>query len=260
MPQYNNSAGRILAVLERFPTKKRPNKGISRKQLADAMGMADSWSAILLAIDDLQSEYRVLVNDLEQFRDNTHKHELYSKNLGDIEQSISSFKLDLPGNSAQVEVSEASRTALTFIAADLPQDDLPTESDLNRIRELVNELQSEVESSTELARSVKDWLLDLVRIIRDSLDRYAIRGSRGMRRQFSTLLGELMQNWDTLQKVKEKRPTVWQKFTASIDLMHKLASLAEKCVPAVTFTQKYLPLIKGVLLPSPSDDPTDVDP
>jgi hypothetical protein len=129
---------------------------------------------------------------------------------------------------------------------------------LNRIRVLVNELRAEIESATEFSQSVRAWLLDLVRIIRDSLDRYAIRGSRGIRRQFSTLLGELMRNWGTAEKVKEKKPGIWEKITTAIDVMDKVSSLAEKCAPAVTFAQKYLPVFKGLLL-TVSDDVPDSD-
>lgn len=126
-----------------------------------------------------------------------------------------------------------------------------------QIRELVAELQQEIEASEDFSKLVKNWLLDLVRVIRDSLDRFAIRGSRGMRKQFSLLLGELIQNYDVAKKVQEKKPSVWQKFISAIDVMNKLATLAEHCKPAVTFAQKSLPLLKALGLPAPEALPDE---
>ncbi len=155
----------------------------------------------------------------------------------------------MPSDNCTVQINQTGVVAMRFIAADLPQDEEPTENEIETLRTIVSELQSEIESSEVFSKSVREWLLDLVRVIRDSIDRFAIRGSRGMRKQFSLLLGELIQNYDLAQKVQSQKPTVWQRFMAAIDVMNKLASLAEHCRPAVTFTQKCLPLLKTLGLP-----------
>lgn len=146
--------------------------------------------------------------------------------------------------------------ALRFIAADLPQDESASEEDLNRIRHLVNILQQEIEKSETFTKFTREWLLDLVRIIRDSIDRYACRGSRGMRKQCSHLLGELILNYDLAQEVKEKNPTLWTNIFEAVDVLQKVVSLAEKCRPAITLAQKSLPLLRSLGLPAPGDDTT----
>jgi hypothetical protein len=257
---YKNSAGRMLEVFSRLtPPEGQSSAKFGRLEFANGLGVVDSWTAIFTAIADLNLEFETFTEDILQIAHNSPKYQLFRSSLPVIQGVLHSIKIDVPANSAQVSVPKEATFALTFIADALPQEDAPDENDLRRIRELVNELQGEIESSTEFAQSVREWLLDLVRIIRDSLDRFAIRGSRGMRQQFSTLLGELMQNYDTAQKVKEKKPGVWQKFTSAVDLMVKITALAEKWKPAITFAQKLLPMITGQVLPAPGEEQVKLD-
>ena len=255
MPKYNNAAGRILTVLEKL----QPHSGKTCKlpQLGEALGVDGTWRTVLVAIQDVNDEYSSLCNEIEQFEHNPAKYELYKKNLPDIGKSIHSFSLNMPAKSCVCQISQPGVVALRFIAADLTQDAAPEDDEIESLRSLVSELQAEIEGSDVFSKSVREWLLDLVRVIRDSIDRFAIRGSRGMRKQFSLLLGELIQNYDVAQKVQEKKPSVWQRFTSAIDMMNKLASLAEHCRPAVTFAQKSLPLLRTLGLPAPDDFPMD---
>ncbi|TWU43624.1 hypothetical protein Poly51_62790 [Rubripirellula tenax] len=257
MPEYNNAAGRILSVLEKL--QPQSGKNIPLKGLGEALGVTPEWPAVLTAIQDLHDEFASLCTEIEQFQHNTAKYELYKTNLPDVEKSLQSFNLQMPQKNCTCQVLQTGVVAMRFIAADLPQDESPGEGEIENLRSIVSELQSEIESSEVFSKSVREWLLDLVRVIRDSIDRFAIRGSRGMRKQFSLLLGELIQNYDIAQKVQEKQPTVWQRFMSAIDAMNKLASLAEHCRPAVTFAQKCLPLLKTLGLPAPDDLPIDND-
>ncbi|EMI46147.1 hypothetical protein [Rhodopirellula sp. SWK7] len=255
MPEYNNAAGRILAVLENL--QPHSGKNCQLAQLGEAFGVDANWRSVLVAIQDVTDEFSSLCDEIEQFEHNTAKYNLYKKNLPDIEKSIESFTLNMPAKNCVCQISQPGVVALRFIAADLTQDAEPEDNEIEALRSLVNELQAEIENSDVFSKSVREWLLDLVRVIRDSIDRFAIRGSRGMRKQFSLLLGELIQNYDIAQKVQEKKPSVWERFTSAIDLMNKLASLAEHCRPAVTFAQKSLPLLRTLGLPAPDDFPVD---
>lgn len=252
MPEYNNAAGRLLHVFERLAKNNNQNQKLDA--LAGALGVSKSWDAVLTAVQDLQHEYAELVEDIEQTKDNPAKYNLYKQNLPDIQKSVTSFKLLISDTAGSATISSTGLVALRFIAADLPQDDVATEDDLNRIREIVSELQREIEATDTFTKHTREWLLDLVRIVRDSLDRYASRGSRGMRKQCSFLLGELIQNYDLAQEVQEKNAGIWQRFVDAIDVMQKVASLAEKCKPAVTFAQKSLPFLRSLGLPAPGDD------
>ncbi len=252
MANYYNPAGRILAIFERLGPKN--NHQMPRTEIANAFQVADDWAAILVAVNDLRMEYQTLVDEIDQFKENAHKYELYRQNLPEIEKSVNSMTLSIQTNNGTFQILPTAQVALRFIAADLPQDESAEASDLHRIRQLVDELQNEIRGSAEFTKAVREWLLDLVRVIRDSLDRFAIRGSRGMRRQISILVGELMQSYEMAVQVKEQSPSVWDRLFKAIDLMQKLGSLAEKCRPAVTFVMKALPFLRNLGLPAPGEE------
>lgn len=251
MAEYNNPAGRILSVFERLAPYS--NQGIHRPQLAKSFGVIEEWPSIFVAYCDLKDEYDTLVTEIENISDNQSKRELFRKNLSGIESSLKSFIFLVASDQGQCNISSTGLVALRFIAADLPQDEDATTDDLNAIRQIVSDLQKEIENATEFSKKMREWLLDLVRVIRDSLDRYANRGSKGMRKQLSLLVGELMQNYDYTQETQGKAPGIWTKITTAIDLMNKIVSLAEKCRPAILFTQKLLPFVKTLGLPGPTD-------
>jgi hypothetical protein len=255
MVEYNNAAGRILAIFERLAPKSGQTYRLA--EFAHAFGVTADWPTILVSYCGVREEYNALVEDIEQIKHNSAKYHLYRKNLPDIDISIKSFTFGINGDSGTCQISQTGLVALQFIAADLSQDEKASDDDLKTLRQLVSDLQAEIEATDIFPKQMKEWLLDLVRVIRDSIDRYSIRGSKGMRRQFSVLLGELMQNYDFAEKTKTEKPSVWSKITSAIDIMNKIASLAEKCRPAITFGQKLLPYMKTLGLPAPDADSTE---
>lgn len=248
MAEYNNAAGRILDVFERFSVKNGQTRSLA--EIAEAFGVESDWQSVFTAYCDLQAEYELLESEIDQIKENDAKHALYRKNLPDIKKSIKSFSFDVKDDKGNCSISQIGLVAMRFIAADLVQDEPAELEDIARLRALVDELQSEIETSTDFTKEMKEWLLDLVRVIRDSLDRYAIRGSKGMRRQFATLIGELKQNFDFAEQTRDTTPSIWSKIISAIDIMNKIASLAERCRPALRLGKTILPLLG---LPGPEN-------
>jgi hypothetical protein len=240
MAEYNNAAGRILAVFDRLAP--RNGRQVELQELAKGLDVHAEWPSVFNAYCDLKDEYQTLVDDINSITENSSKKDLFQKNLPDIDSSLNSFDFNVANNFGFYNISQTGLVALRFIAADLKQDESASAEDINSIRQLVTELQQEIETATAFSK-----------LIRDSIDRYANRGSRGMRKQFSQLLGELIQNYDHAQEVQDKTPSIWAKIISAIDVMNKIASLAEKCKPAISFGQKLLPLVKTLGLPSPTD-------
>lgn len=254
MAQYNNAAGRILAVLERVKAVKNPMEFAG---FCKALGVEKSWSSALTAVTDLQDEFETLRSEIEGITDNPAKVDLFKTNLAEIEASVRGFHLQMRDNRCQYNIHDSAVVALRFIAADLPQEADADPDDLGRIRDVVSELQKEIEDSDTFGPMVREWLLSLVRIIRDSLDRFAVRGARGMRRQLSSLVGELYMNYGQAQKVKEQTPGIWQKIMTGLDRMAKLSSLMDRLKPGIGMGLKGLTWIKNLALPAPDNDALD---
>jgi hypothetical protein len=243
MPEYINPAGRILAVLEKLANT--PNGNL--KQLATCFGANQTDRiAILALLTDLRSEFALLQESIEQFQDNEQKFTLYAQNLPEVEKSIDSLVVLMANEQYQSHVEPTAVVAPRFIAADLPQEETPSTDELAQLRDMIGELQQFIEQSEELSRSIQNWLLDLVRLMRDGLDRYRIRGARGLRRQFHTMLGDLMDNYEFVQQVQKSKSPIWQKLCAAMDLMIKLSVLHEKYRPAIEVVRRAIPFWSDV--------------
>ena len=235
--EYNNPAGRVLIVLERFATK---NTG-KFKDFASLLGIQDDCDAILAAITDFRAEFRLLSDLIEQFNDNPTKLSLYKKNLPEIEASINSFQINISNSAYSCNIVQTGVVALRFIAADLEQEEEPDPNDLRSLKEAIAQLQKQILDNSEITRALRNWLLDLTRLMRDGIDRYQIRRGRGLRKQFHTMLGDLMDHYEAVQTVKSEHPAVWQRLSSAMDAMIKLAVFREKYKPAIEMVRRALP-------------------
>ena len=68
-----------------------------------------------------------------------------------------------------------------------------------------------------------------------------------MRRQLSTLLGELIQQHSTVEELKKNHKTIWQSITQSVDVMLRVTELAEKLQPAIGAATRALPYLGSLL-------------
>lgn len=235
--EYNNPAGRLLFVFERFSTK----TDAQFKDFSSLLGINDDCDSILLAIADVRAEFRLLSEEIEQFADNPAKLNLYKKNLPEVEASINSFSLDLQRRVYSCDIAPTAIVALRFIAADLEQEEEADTNDLESLQSTIAELQTQILDSEDLVPSLRTWLLELVRLMRDGIDRFQIRRGRGMRKQFHTMLGDLMDHYDAVQTVKSQHPSIWQHLSTAMDGMIKLAVFREKYKPAIDMVRRALP-------------------
>jgi len=244
MAEYYNAAGRILTIFKKLDTI--TDRQTKMSELCTTLGLTEGPRYLLLAQADLLLESDILEIEIEQFKHDPHKYTLHKQTLEDVRQRIKLIRFDFnsAGNNQGFKVHKSILAALEYMAAELVQDQPAPADELNKLRSLANELQSEIEQSESIKGKTKEWLLDLVRIIRDSLDRYGIRGSRGMRQQVAMLVGELMLNHGLREEIKTKDPSIWAKIMATVDGMNNIASLAEKCKPALGAGVKLLTYVK----------------
>ncbi len=153
------------------------------------------------------------------------------------------------------------------MATDFPvEEDLDEGDSIETLKRLVFELQQEI-LSAGLPDYLRIWLLDLVRSIRDAIDRYQIRGAKGIQRELSTIIGELVSNQSEREETKSSKPSIFAKFLNAIDIMTKIAAAAEKLKPAISAGRKAIPYIKSLLgvdselpgLPAPTGTSDVVD-
>ncbi len=181
----------------------------------------------------MEAEFQLLEGMVEGYKDNKKKHALHSSKMGDIKRSLNQLTLNIGANNYVWNILPSAIVALEFMAADMPEEQGVGPNELEEIRRLCEELRTEIHGCDSLNRTLKEWLLDLVRLMREGIDRYQIRGSRGLRRQFHEMVGSMVDNYDLLKEVKEKGPTVWQKVSKVVELVHKASELGEKATKAL---------------------------
>lgn len=231
--KFNNPAGRLLAMLEGAKGSNEHN------YLAKAWGIEADRSSIL-AVKGMYDEYELMRAAIEKFKGDSQKYELLTQDLPEIEETLKSFNVSLNGVYG-INVKQTGIIALRWISSHLPQEETADESELEALRQSLDELRKQVEGSEELAPVIRNWLLELIRIMRDGIERYSIRGSRGMKNELHRLLGDMVENRQFVNTIQKETPAIWRQLTVAMDFMIKLATLKEKYGTAIDFFQRAIP-------------------
>lgn len=235
MPDYNNPAGRLFKVLTELGQGQ-----IKSDQIAAKLGTLSDWESLLKAMVEMRKEYVLLEAAVSDFKDNPYKLDHYKEDLAHIKSAIDGIIIDIKNNQVHVTPNPQALTALRYMAVDLPQEEAVTPDEIATIRKLCNELQAEIENSQTLNKTLKEWLLDLVRMMRDGIDRFKIRGSRGFRKELYQMLGSIMVHYGDIKEVKEKEPGIWMKMMQSLDWACRAAERFEKVGKALRWGYKAI--------------------
>jgi hypothetical protein len=131
-----------------------------------------------------------------------------------------------------------------------PQEEQSPIDESEHVRKLCDELRAGTLGSKDISKTLRDWLLDMVRAMRDGIDRYQIRGARGLRQRLHEVLGSLMLNWKLAEEVKKKAPTIWTRFIGGIEVVEKVSRFAEHSTKMLGAVMKAIEHFGGTSTPS----------
>lgn len=241
MSDYFNPAGRLWIILKKLSQKPTGSKD----QLAACFGVNNDWNSIFSAIQDIEQEFILLEKSINLYRENQKKHTLLSSKLPDIKSSCLNFSIDMKAGSYSVGILAGAVVSLEFMAADLPQEVELTRDELSELRRLCDEMQESILQCKDLNKTLREWLLDLVRMMRDGIDRYGIRGKRGLRRQFHEMLGSMCDHYEEVEELKQKAPSVWKRMSDGFEKFNKFSEFAEKASKAIENLAKFSAFLHG---------------
>jgi hypothetical protein len=209
-PRYNNPAGRLLSIFERAQTSN--GQQVRRPSVAKVLGTTEDLFVLISATVGMHSELLSLKSLIERSNLTEAIRELYDKQMPAIEQSVLSFRFipEAKDLGWQWQIQSTAVVALQFMAAQLDQEPEASDEALESIRSMSEELRSAINDCASIPFEFKTLLLELVRLIRDSVDQYAIRGNQGVRESLARVLGELFLSQECVDEVKSQSPTVWQ--------------------------------------------------
>lgn len=118
------------------------------------------------------------------------------------------------------------RTASTMLSED---EDLPKE-DKDTVLDSIERLKSTVDKS-DLPKSVRNALLEVVRLSRNALDHFNIYGARGFRIAFKRMLSELMEIYLHQGPNEVMHKPWWKQALEHVQLVDQIAGKLLKYKP-----------------------------
>jgi len=194
-----------------------------------ALNLTDkSWSGLIAAVGDLREECNELQKLIDEVKsDNPFKYDLWSQILLGVNTSLATFICNSAQNSCGFMIDEDSLNNLQLIAVDLPVEETVPEDELETIRQLCDNMRKEVLASSTFSKLLKRWLLDLLSLMQESIDKYRIRGSRGLRKRFREMVGTLVTNPEYMEQVKNENPNLLEKLVNVFNLMKDISERVE---------------------------------
>lgn len=209
-PEFANSAGRLLGALNMLGSQhsylERCAKiyGITGNSNVDKVRVYFEFMGVL---GDL---YRTCIDDVRSSTSISDKsREIIVSGISGLEVVIYNQQ---PATSPRA-LNQGEVATLQLAASMLETEGSLDEEDSEKIRRAIDELFAFVDKS-DLSRSVRTALLEVIRLARNSLDQYTIHGARGFKDAFKRMLAELMELYARDSSVKDE--PWWQ---SALDVM-----------------------------------------
>ncbi len=244
--QYNNTAGRLLAIFR------------EARQHKDNEATHAVWRDVLkqpvfvgkkLRLEDIAETFGCLVplwaglDEVEEEigRVRPDAAHLYVKDFVSLRMALAPAAIAGGWQATKIHISDVALHQLEFCANELPKEGAVTQNELDRISEAVNELFNDVNSS-DIDDTLKRWILQLLSAIKKSIDNYHIFGASDLKRTFSMLVGEFKIHADALAEVKERDATIYEKLGNVFHSVHNVMMKAKTWWPLLKGGAKVLQL------------------
>lgn len=224
MAKYENTAGRLLGILQRAANDKQPQQPC-KAVWARVFGTEDFPRITLclakcsIAIERIEDEIRRLKPE---------RVTLYERDFPVIRGVLTpdNFTGQFAGHAQAL--TRGPLTTLEVCATDLPKDNEVSEDSLSSIRKSVDDLFAEVLAATDIDTELRDVLLRLLSQMRRSIDDFWIDGAEGIEAGLSYIVGYFFVHKELYER---NRSSAWfEKFKAIVNNLLGLVSAARMSV------------------------------
>jgi len=238
-PKYPNSAGRLLAILESLQQNQQYGNQLIPLLLGEAAPKdgKDLSLAGVKAITELHKLYADFLQDLANADMSDEEKAVLENGLS----SLGNLMYPQAINQNIRQVSEAEKALLEVCATRLPKEAVIDNGDMELIQESIKKLKESVKelSTTSILRTI---LLELIRLSEDSINRYNIYGSKGLKAAFKSMLSEVaevyLQNEENESDIKNS--SGWKRAVEHIRLFDSVASKTMKYKPLLEKAGQFL--------------------
>ncbi len=224
--KYNNSAGRLLELLKSISSGGNYNdtlrKYLISKGEVNVEGDFGLKLSCTLGLVRLHEVYSGFISDMNAAPIGDAQRNVLLSGLKSLNNIIYTSNY----NSAIRSPSQAELSLLEVCATVLPQEGELGATDIDEINESVENLRKVIEKS-DTPDILKKLLLEYVRLSKDSIDRYAIYGAKGLKKAIKFMLAEAAEmqmslNEDEVEKIKSDE--AWQLALSHLRLLDKIGS------------------------------------
>jgi hypothetical protein len=197
----NNSASRVLAIMERVrfqpkAVKPNPNATFRERWRAVLTPNVNDVTELHLRLSEVQRE----IDLIEIFGKETEPSQSrWISQFAYLRAEFSTDHIDISINNRPLQ--DSLLYVVEYFAQRMPNESTDVKASLDELHEKVAKLFQEV-SGSEIQPSLKSWVLELLAMIQNGIQRFFISGSRGLRRELFKIVGTLHERYDELEKVQ----------------------------------------------------------
>lgn len=228
-PEYRNSAGRLLRLLEMLRSQNAYVETVATFY-EDQRGSITNETKGYLYLQFMRlltSAYEEFVNDIEAtdtIPEATKK--VLQDGLSNLRQMVYPINM---GNAPR-PLQDSDIALLRMASSMLPEETALRKEDADTISESIERLKDTVNQS-DLPKSVRNALLEIVRLSRNALDQFNIHGARGFKAAFKRMLSELMEIYLDQGPDTVKDKSWWKQALEHVKLVDNVAGRLLKYKP-----------------------------
>lgn len=234
-PTYQNSAGRLLAILNASPGGQSYLDLIPKLFGTTGTSPEANQQACLAGLMEIHKLHLEFRQDMLDAKISEQQRKVLLSGLASLQQSIYPIQL----NGGFRAATEAEKALLEVAATILSQETGLQTDDIEKIRESVTSLRTLVEDA-KISPTIRKVLLDLIRISENAISRFNIHGARGLRKAFKEMLAEAAEVYGLASGEGERE--VLKKSGAWAAILNNLKAFDE----VGSRLLKYKPLLENI--------------
>ncbi len=198
--KYNNSAGRLLAILQCALSENSERTtstvwGTVFNEFIEDKGKKihrDNYAEVnrrLVVLLESLNE----IEDAMRLRKPDDQH-LYLSDFHSLKMALAPRNLQAKWEEVRSHVTSSSMISLELCAKEFSSEGDVSRDDIRAILSAVQELRRNVRESDDLSVLLKEWLLQVLATVERAIELYDLRGARKLRDALASLAGEMFFN------------------------------------------------------------------
>lgn len=238
-PAYQNSAGRLLAILTSLPNNAAYIEAIPNLFGKDSKKPQEKQQACLAGLLDLHNLYVEFQQDMQDVQIPEQQRAVLLKGLAGLSQVFYPIQM----NTAFRSPTDAEKSLLEVCATILSQEPVLQKDDIKAIRDSIVALRALVEDAN-ISPTIRKVLLDLIRMSEDAISRFSIHGARGLRKAYKAMLAEALDTCASVSTVGEReeltKSNAWAAIVKHLKIIDTVASRLLKYTPVIEFAARLM--------------------